>query len=370
VVNMMPFQRREPGSVIVFEYVSGGGPRSSPAGIAVEGLSMASALFRAFSALDGISVTLLLKKDIPFPFNGGNGRILPVDDGEGEAQFISECRRHEYAVLVAPETDGILESIAVVVPDTGVKLLGSDPDAVELASNKALSMFALGRSGIPIPRWCVAREVRAMLAAAEEIGYPVVGKPLRGTSCEGSVLFRKGSDIDTYFDGKESRRPVLLLQSLVRGETMSLSLVISRSGKARLISVNTQDISVFPSKGIDGAGLPRFIYNGGVTGIEEARFSKGGKWGWSVMEALTQKVVSSIPGLRGFVGIDFVMTDKGPVILEVNPRLTTPLAVAGADASWNLGKILLDACVEDTLPNKLEVPSISFSNGDPFDGSH
>lgn len=87
------------------------------------------------------------------------------------------------------------------------------------------------------------------------------------------------------------------------------------------------------------------------------------------MESLAQKVVSSIPGLMGFAGIDFVMTDKGPVVIEVNPRLTTPLAVAGAQASWNMGKVLFDACVEGSLPNKVAVPSISFRKNGPIDGS-
>jgi predicted ATP-grasp superfamily ATP-dependent carboligase len=369
MVIIMHFRQRERGSIVIFEYVSGGGPGSFQKDLVLEGFSMVSVLFSAFSALDGLFPSLILRKDITLSSDKGGGTIIPVNPGEGEELFISECRRSEYAVLIAPETDGISERISGLLPETGVKLLGPDTGAVELASNKALLMFALGRSGIPVPRWCVAREVRAMLAAAEEIGYPVAGKPLQGTSCEGSILFKGSSDIEYYFTCKDNERLVLLLQSLVQGEAMSLSMVVGRSGKARLLSVNIQNISISTAKGINSTGLQRFIYNGGVSGIEEARFSKGGSWRWSDMESLAQKVVSSIPGLMGFAGIDFVMTDKGPVVIEVNPRLTTPLAVAGAQASWNMGKVLFDACVEGSLPNKVAVPSISFRKNGPIDGS-
>ncbi|HCR37921.1 MAG TPA: hypothetical protein DIV80_00300 [Synergistaceae bacterium] len=366
---MSSTQFREPGSLVIFEYFSGGGSRFFQKELVLEGLSMASALFKTFSELDGISVYLLLRKDLPPHLIPGEGRIISVPPGKGTEMFIRECRRSEFAVLVAPETDGISERISGLIPETGVKFLGSDPGAVELASNKALLMRAMELNGLPIPRWCVAREVRAMLATAEEIGYPVAGKPLQGTSCEGSVLFFGSSDIESYFAREDNERLVLLLQSLIQGEAMSLSLVVGRSGKARLLSVNTQDVSISLEKGINGTGVRHFIYNGGVSGVEETRFSKKGVWGWSDMENLAQRVVSAIPGLMGYAGIDFVMTDKGPVVLEVNPRLTTPLAIAGAIASWNIGKVLLEACVEDSLPQQVEVPAISFRKNGLVDGS-
>ena len=49
------------------------------------------------------------------------------------------------------------------------------------------------------------------------------------------------------------------------------------------------------------------------------------------LERLTRRVISAIPGMWGYAGIDFILTDQGPVVLEVNPRMT--LAHAGLHAS-------------------------------------
>ncbi len=44
-------------------------------------------------------------------------------------------------------------------------------------------------------------------------------------------------------------------------------------------------------------------------------------------EALAQRVVAALPGLRGFAGIDLVWhPQRGPVVIEVNPRLTVAYA--------------------------------------------
>ncbi|NIV10374.1 MAG: ATP-grasp domain-containing protein, partial [Aliifodinibius sp.] len=36
-----------------------------------------------------------------------------------------------------------------------------------------------------------------------------------------------------------------------------------------------------------------------------------------------QRTVELLRGLRGYVGVDMVLTNDEPVVVEVNPRLTT-----------------------------------------------
>jgi predicted ATP-grasp superfamily ATP-dependent carboligase len=43
----------------------------------------------------------------------------------------------------------------------------------------------------------------------------------------------------------------------------------------------------------------------------------------ALFEELADDVAKAIPGLWGYVGIDLILTSSGPVVLEVNPRLTT-----------------------------------------------
>jgi hypothetical protein len=41
------------------------------------------------------------------------------------------------------------------------------------------------------------------------------------------------------------------------------------------------------------------------------------------LAALGGRIAAAIPDLWGYVGVDLVATASGPVVLEVNPRLTT-----------------------------------------------
>ena len=56
---------------------------------------------------------------------------------------------------------------------------------------------------------------------------------------------------------------------------------------------------------------------------------------------LALRVGTAIPGLWGYVGIDLIDTEAGPVVLEVNPRVTVSYAGLHAMLGFNpAGKIM------------------------------
>jgi predicted ATP-grasp superfamily ATP-dependent carboligase len=57
---------------------------------------------------------------------------------------------------------------------------------------------------------------------------------------------------------------------------------------------------------------------------------------------LAARAVAAIPGLWGYVGIDFLLTESGPVVLEVNPRLTTSYAGLHAAIGVNPAQLVLE----------------------------
>ena len=68
----------------------------------------------------------------------------------------------------------------------------------------------------------------------------------------------------------------------------------------------------------------------GFYGVDIDRIGRDSQQG-RVLDALAQQVAASLPGLRGFVGIDVVWhASRGPVVIEVNPRAT--VAYAGLSA--------------------------------------
>jgi predicted ATP-grasp superfamily ATP-dependent carboligase len=66
----------------------------------------------------------------------------------------------------------------------------------------------------------------------------------------------------------------------------------------------------------------------------------------------------------GYSGIDLILTEKGPLILEVNPRMTTPLAILARHVRWNMADALLEACLFGRIPEELPVPVTVFKEED------
>jgi tyramine---L-glutamate ligase len=64
--------------------------------------------------------------------------------------------------------------------------------------------------------------------------------------------------------------------------------------------------------------------------------------GFSEFAALAQRIAVAIPGLWGYVGVDFVQTADGPLVLEVNPRLTTSFCGLRAALGVNVAALVLD----------------------------
>jgi len=66
--------------------------------------------------------------------------------------------------------------------------------------------------------------------------------------------------------------------------------------------------------------------------------------------ATAQTVVKSFLGLRGYVGVDLVLTEKGPVVIEVNPRLTTSYVGVRKIVAFNPAQAIINAVLEHELP--------------------
>jgi predicted ATP-grasp superfamily ATP-dependent carboligase len=69
---------------------------------------------------------------------------------------------------------------------------------------------------------------------------------------------------------------------------------------------------------------------------------------------IAEKVAESFPGLRGYVGVDFVLTQHKAFVVDVNPRLTTSYVGLRRIAGFNVVEALVDAVVKGKLPSKHE----------------
>jgi predicted ATP-grasp superfamily ATP-dependent carboligase len=254
------------------------------------------ALLADLCRLPGIEVTLL--RDATFaPLHlPAAVRVVACDAGHAAAA-LDACMREVDAVWpVAPESAGILERASRRILGCDRLLLGSHPDAVRVFASKYRTSRILKAAGLAVvDTWCIDDPV------PEGAGAWVV-KPDDGAGCSETRIF---PDLDAARAWISERDPgQYVIQPYIHGKPRSISTVCA-DGRVLLMSVDEQRTAVFDNQ---------LHYMGStVSGVRDQQ----GQY-----RALAEQVVATVPGLWGYVGIDFITSADGPVVLEVNPRVT------------------------------------------------
>jgi len=301
--------------LFVYEFVTGGGmpaTETSPS-LLREADLMVGALMADLAEVPGIE--LLTVRDprlAPLP----RVELLTPRPGESyQSAYRRGLDRSDAVWPIAPETDGVLESLAQTAVTRGTVLLGSRPDAIHIAASKKRTAAMLLRAGVPV--------APAFTSATE---FPLIPgswivKPDDGAGC-GST--RRVADADQASEALLTTTG-LIAQPWLEGEARSLSLLCAE-GRATLLAVNRQHIDTAPDGTLSLVGLD-------VNAFPDPTGS---------LADLAARVARAIPSLWGYVGIDFVETNSGPVVLDVNPRLTTSYCGLRRAFGVNIGARVLE----------------------------
>ena len=319
--------------IFVSEYVCGGGwPSETVAGsLAVEGRAMLSAIVQDLSRIAGVEVETTWDARLGrIPF--ARARTTPIESPADEWRHFRRLSANCDAVLViAPEFDGILLNRCRIVEEAGGRLLGPASRAVGLCTDKLRLAIHLRDAGIgTIPtetlNW---DEPRGNASAESQHPFPQVVKPRDGAGSQNTWLVESADDF-TRLRSELSRDALpaeFVVQPFVAGYAVSVALIFSASQR---------DVEVLlpAEQRISGDG--RFRYLGGRLPIRAADSA--------AIQQVALAACRSIPGLRGYVGVDLIVPGQHPhrpVVVEINPRLTTSYLGYRALAENNLAEWML-----------------------------
>ena len=308
--------------IFAYEHITGGGlmDQRSQAALAAEGEAMVRALVQDLVAIRDVEVGAMrdprLLLDLPAAMR------VPESKRDFWPVFRRAVRESDAVWLIAPEQDGILERLSREVVTAGCRLLGSCPDAVHITASKLGTAAALTAAGVrTIPTFV---DERAIPADVEQI----VAKPDDGAGCQDTYLFQRRVDLQRWLRDRAVGGRVF--QPYVRGTALSLSILCC-NGRAQLLACNRQHVQVN-----DG----RFEFYGvSVNAIRD--------WDERYAE-LARDVARALRGLWGYVGIDVIDGADGPIVVEINPRLTTSYAGLRRALGINTAEMVLG------LPASLE----------------
>ena len=219
-------------------------------------------------------------------------------------------------------------SLAARLEDAGVPILGTSPEAIDAAEDRQLFGIVLDEAGLPAPAHSTARSDEQAMAAAAEIGFPVLVRPsyvLGGRGME--IVYQPGGLVDyLHRAGAESggayaNGPLLIdrflddaieidVDALYDGSELFLGGVMEHIEEAGIHSGDSA--CVLPPMTLSDAEIAR-------------------------VRRCTQMLADGV-GVRGLINVQFALMSDTLYVIEANPRASRTVPFVSKATGVQLAK--------------------------------
>ena len=279
------------------------------------------------------------------------------------------CVEDVMNVIAMEQPEGVIATLggqtainlADPLKERGVRIIGTDCDAIDRAENRDLFEKLLEELGIPQPKGRAVTSMEEGVRAAAEIGYPVLVRPSFVLGGRAMQIVAKEADLRSYLKTAEpidEMRPVLV-DHYIRGKEVEVDAVCDGErvfvpGIMELVErtgVHSGDsISVYPPYSLS-ASVKKTILD------------------------YTERLGLGI-GIRGLFNIQFIVDERENVyIIEVNPRSSRTVPFLSKATGYSLADIATLVSLGITLKGQglivrypaekaryyVKVPAFSFS---------
>ncbi len=252
-------------------------------------------------------------------------------------------------------------NLAEPLAQRGVKIIGTDCEAIEKAENRDAFEKLLSELHIPQPKGRAVTSIEAGVRAAEEIGYPVLVRPSFVLGGRAMQIVAKEEALRNYLKTAveiDEDKPVLV-DKYIRGKEVEVDAICD--GK-RVFVPGIMEL-------VERTG----IHSGDSISVYPT-FSISDKVKKKILE-YTEKLGLGI-GIIGLFNIQFIVDEHDDVyIIEVNPRSSrtvpflskaTGYSIADIATFVNLGVSLPEQGIFDLYPKEksryyVKAPAFSFS---------
>ncbi|HZZ50151.1 MAG TPA: carbamoyl-phosphate synthase large subunit [Pseudonocardia sp.] len=235
--------------------------------------------------------------------------------------------------------------LAQRLADAGVPVVGTSPEAINLAEDRGAFGSVLERAGLPAPRYGLATSFEQARKIADEIGYPVLVRPSYVLGGRGMEIVYDEETLAGYIERATEvspEHPVLVdrflddaieidVDALCDGQDVFLGGVMEHIEEAGVHS------------GDSACALPPITL--GRTDLDAVRRS-------------TAAIAHGI-GVKGLLNVQYALHDEKLYVLEANPRASrtvpfvskaTAVPLAKAAARIMLGSTIAELRAEGLLP--------------------
>lgn len=312
-------------NIFVYEHHTGGGlgAQAGDASAVRSAERLVRALLDDLLRLPDVNIKVWRDERLPdLPYQGFDDlRIQQRRIREFDRDlWCSDVEAADAVWLVAPESGGLLESLSATVMRLGRTLLGCSPKAIRMCSSRSSTLAALAAVGIDVAQ-AVAVDQQP------EWSTPCVLQSDDGNDHQAHLLFPDSKSALAFYRQSPGSRP-MALQRFVEGEACSVSM-FCHGGVARVLSTNSQNLVVQDSRVV----CQSVAVNGFIPRNQRLA---------AMLPAMAEMVIAAIPGLWGFVEIEFVIGARGPQVVAVNPGLTESYVGLYQTLGVNLAELTLE----------------------------
>ncbi|WP_423860251.1 carbamoyl-phosphate synthase large subunit [Arachnia propionica] len=227
--------------------------------------------------------------------------------------------------------------LAQTLKNAGVPIVGTSPEAINLAEDRGAFGRVLANAGLPAPKHGMAASAAEAKRVASEIGYPVLVRPSFVLGGRGKEIVYDDAALDRYIAGAtevSDGAPVLVdrflddaveidVDALYDGEELYLGGVMEHIEEAGIHS------------GDSACSLPPITL--GDEMIERIRNST--------------RLIAEGVGVRGLLNIQYALQSDILYVLEANPRASRTVPFVSKATNTSLAKaaarIMLGASIRD-----------------------
>ncbi|MBR6922415.1 MAG: carbamoyl-phosphate synthase large subunit, partial [Clostridia bacterium] len=247
------------------------------------------------------------------------------------------------AVIDFENPEGIIASLggqtainlAQPLTDRGVKMIGTDCEAIERAENRDSFEKVLLQLGIPQPKGCAVTNIEDGVAAASEIGYPVLVRPSFVLGGRAMQIVANEEQLRHYLKSAveiDADKPVLV-DKYIPGKEVETDAIC-----------DGRDVFI---PGIMELVERTGIHSGDSISVYPA-FSVSDKVKGTILQ-YTKKLGLGI-GIKGLYNIQFIVDKNDDVfVIEVNPRSSRTVPFLSKSTGYPLPDIATEAILGKSL---------------------
>ncbi len=223
--------------------------------------------------------------------------------------------------IIAPETNNELIKAKEILSDK--PWVGCQEPALNLSTNKCSTKKKLLEFNILNPDSITYNNFSLL---------EYIVKPEDGAGCENTTKHISYKSAKESFSVRKAQGEDVMLEKFIPGQTMSFAMLCSDKN-SEILTINRQIINIKKNGKLIYDGICRINHE-----IDQNLKIKVSKIGNKLREAL--------PGLKGFVGVDFILDQNTDIcVIEINPRITCSYIGLSNYLNRSVAKEILKICL-------------------------